>query len=108
MCSRGGYGAVHILQQLDSLPLRDNPKWLIGFSDITILHALLAKNGIESIHGSMTSHLAKTNGEDDDSRALFDILRGTLITYELPLMLVTVRGRHQDGSMEAILPCLTL
>ncbi len=84
MCSRGGYGAVHILQQLDSLPLRDNPKWLIGFSDITILHALLAKNGIESIHGSMTSHLAKTNGEDDDSRALFDILRGTLITYELP------------------------
>lgn len=84
MCSRGGYGAVHILQQLDSLPLRDNPKWLIGFSDITILHALLAKNGIESIHGSMTSHLAKTGGEDEDSQALFDILRGTSITYEFP------------------------
>lgn len=84
MCSRGGYGAVHILQQLDSLPLRDNPKWLIGFSDITILHALLAKNGIESIHGSMTSHLAKTKGEDEDSYALFDILRGTPITYQFP------------------------
>lgn len=84
MCSRGGYGAVHLLQQLDSLPLRDNPKWLIGFSDITILHALLSKNGIESIHGSMTSHLAKTGGEDDDSQAMFDILRGTHVTYEFP------------------------
>lgn len=92
MCSRGGYGAVHILQQLDSLPLRDNPKWLIGFSDITILHALLAKNGIESIHGSMTSHLAKTKGEDDDSQALFDILRGTPITYEFP-----ADGRNHQG-----------
>lgn len=81
LCSRGGYGAVHLLERLDKLPLRDNPKWIIGFSDITALHALMLKHGIESVHGSMTSHLAETRGKDDDSLALFDILRGTPVTY---------------------------
>lgn len=81
LCARGGYGAVHILDELDKLPLRENAKWIIGFSDITALHALMTKHGIESIHASMTSHLAGTQGHDEDSQALFDILRGTPVSY---------------------------
>lgn len=84
LCARGGYGAVHILDRLDSLPLRENPKWVIGFSDITALHALMSRHGIESVHASMASHLATTKGEDDDSRALFDILSGRGVEYHFP------------------------
>ena len=34
LCSRGGYGVVHIMDRLNELPLEDDPKWVIGFSDI--------------------------------------------------------------------------
>lgn len=76
MCTRGGYGAIHLLDRLDRLPLRDNAKWLIGFSDISALHALFARHGIASLHASMTKRLAQTAGDDPQSAMLFDILRG--------------------------------
>ena len=36
LCSRGGYGAIHLLEDLSALPLEHDPKWLIGFSDISL------------------------------------------------------------------------
>jgi len=60
LCSRGGYGSVHLIEDL--VPVLHStihdPKWLIGFSDISALHALWNANGIESIHGSMARQLA--------------------------------------------------
>ena len=54
MCARGGYGFVRIIDKLDFSLLRRRPKWIIGFSDITVLHCHLAKNyGIASIHSKM-------------------------------------------------------
>ena len=84
MCSRGGYGAVHLMERLNKLPLRDNAKWIIGFSDISAIHALMSAHGIKSIHGHMTSHLNSSRGKDDDSLALFDILRGEHVGYDFP------------------------
>lgn len=83
LCSRGGYGAIHLLEKLQKLPLRENAKWIIGFSDITALHALMSSNGICSIHGPMTKHLANFKGEDSDGRRLLEILKGdvTPITF---------------------------
>lgn len=75
ICARGGYGVVHNLDRLAQLPLRDNPKWIVGFSDISALHALMASNGIASIHASMCAAIQK--GKDDpDNDALFRILAG--------------------------------
>lgn len=82
LCSRGGYGAVHLLDKLSLLPLEQDPKWLIGFSDISALHALMASKSIASIHSSMAKHLAKENGTDSNSDWLFSILRGKLPHYE--------------------------
>ena len=79
LCSRGGYGAVHLLETLDSLPLRDNPKWIIGFSDISCLHALMARHSIASIHASMTA----SDGEDEDTQALLGMLRGERQQYHI-------------------------
>ncbi|WP_225872390.1 S66 peptidase family protein [Pedobacter frigidisoli] len=54
MCARGGYGFVRIIDKLDFSSFKRNPKWIIGFSDITVLHCHLAKNyGIASIHSKM-------------------------------------------------------
>ncbi|KQM66066.1 LD-carboxypeptidase [Pedobacter sp. Leaf216] len=54
MCARGGYGFVRIIDKLDFSSFKKNPKWIIGFSDITVLHCHLAKNyNIASIHSKM-------------------------------------------------------
>ncbi|SFH26540.1 S66 peptidase family protein [Pedobacter insulae] len=54
MCARGGYGAVRIVDQLDFSGFRSSPKWIIGFSDITILHCHINSNyNVASIHSKM-------------------------------------------------------
>ncbi|MDE6453740.1 MAG: LD-carboxypeptidase [Muribaculaceae bacterium] len=80
MCSRGGYGAVHLLDSLSTLPLEQDPKWLIGFSDISALHALLANRGIASIHGNMCKHMA-LGPADDDNATMLAMLRGYKPVY---------------------------
>ena len=75
ICSRGGYGVVHLMQQLSGLDLRKDPKWVVGFSDISALHALMATRGVASVHASMTDHIRR-GPSDPDNALLFDILRG--------------------------------
>jgi muramoyltetrapeptide carboxypeptidase len=54
MCARGGYGGIRIIDALDFKKFGLLPKWIIGFSDVTIIHAHLNKNfGIASIHSKM-------------------------------------------------------
>ena len=54
MCARGGYGAVRIIDKLNWEKFRAKPKWIIGFSDVTVFHSHLNKNfGIASIHSKM-------------------------------------------------------
>ena len=98
ICSRGGYGAVHLLDRLNRLPLRDDPKWIVGYSDISALHALMSAHGIKSIHAPMTKHIAEHNGTDEDSRRLFSLLRG-----ETPDIHVSPFSKNRHGSAEGIL-----
>jgi len=53
ICARGGYGTVRIIEKIDFSPLRTNNKWIVGFSDITVLHMVLNKLELVSIHGAM-------------------------------------------------------
>ena len=54
MCARGGYGAIRIVDQLDFRSFKSSPKWIIGFSDITILHCHINSNyHIATIHSKM-------------------------------------------------------
>lgn len=53
VCARGGYGTIRLIEKLNFEPLIERPKWLVGFSDITVLHALMNKMGIATIHGAM-------------------------------------------------------
>jgi muramoyltetrapeptide carboxypeptidase len=51
--ARGGYGCYRIVDQLDLDQVRQNPKWLVGFSDVTVLLSLFYKHGLQSLHGLM-------------------------------------------------------
>lgn len=103
LCSRGGYGVVHLLDSLNTLPLRENPKWIIGFSDITALHALMYKNRIQSIHGPMSARISETGGVDEDSQNLFKILSGDSVSYKIDAHRYnkpgTARGRLVGGNL---------
>lgn len=80
-CSRGGYGAVHILDKLDFTLFRQYPKWLIGYSDITALHSLFQYNGYASVHGLMARHLTLEPADDPCTLYLKDLLFGKLPEY---------------------------
>ncbi len=59
MAARGGYGCLRILDRIDLQQVRQSPKLLIGFSDITILHSYLQKEaGLVSLHGPVLTSLA--------------------------------------------------
>ena len=57
LCGRGGYGCVHLLSRELQESVSRNPKWIIGFSDISALHALWQKAGVQSVHSSMAKQL---------------------------------------------------
>ncbi|MCM1028924.1 MAG: LD-carboxypeptidase [Pseudoflavonifractor sp.] len=93
LCARGGYGAVHLLDRLSALPLRANAKWLIGFSDISALHALWSAYGIASVHGPMARHLSVNGAGHPATRALFAILRGEKVEVTAPAHPLNREGR---------------
>ncbi|MBL7981737.1 MAG: LD-carboxypeptidase [Flavobacteriales bacterium] len=72
-CARGGYGTVHLLDHLDLGVLRQDPKWIVGFSDVTVLHNALHNLGVASLHAQMPFNIGAKTGESRESlrRALF-------------------------------------
>lgn len=84
ICSRGGYGAVQMLEQLNILDLRANAKWLVGFSDISALHALLSVHAVASIHGPMARHISANGGDNPNFKTLCRILSGENPACTLP------------------------
>lgn len=66
MCARGGYGCVRIIDQLDFRKFAEKPKWIVGFSDITVLHAQLNHGlHIASIHSKMCNSFPENPGDTE-------------------------------------------
>lgn len=82
-CVRGGYGTVRMIDLLDFTKFKQNPKWIVGFSDVTVLHSHLNTMGFKSIHGIMPVTVAKATKEAketlrvalfNDERLEYDLL----------------------------------
>ncbi len=70
LCARGGYGSVRLLDKINLRDLQRNPKWLVGYSDITVLHGILNNwYLVETLHATMPINFPK-DGKDDSSTAL--------------------------------------
>jgi len=72
-CARGGYGTVHLLDHVDLSALKKDPKWIIGFSDVTVLHNAVHDLGIATLHGQMPFNAASKSAESLETlrKALF-------------------------------------
>jgi len=81
-CVKGGYGTVRIIDLLDFTQFKQNPKWVFGFSDVTILHSYINQMNIATIHAAMPITVAKATPETIESlrKALF----GESLNYEIP------------------------
>jgi muramoyltetrapeptide carboxypeptidase len=83
-CCRGGYGAIRIIENLDFSLLIHHPKWLIGFSDITVFHANLQNIlHVASIHGPMPVNLPVTKANSGGWQHLIDLLQGRKVFYHI-------------------------
>ncbi len=72
---RGGYGAMRLLPHIDTALLRRHPKLLVGYSDITALHALWCRHGLPCLHAPMPASDLIRRGHEHDADALFAVLR---------------------------------
>jgi muramoyltetrapeptide carboxypeptidase len=80
-CVRGGYGTIRMIDLLDFTQFKENPKWIIGFSDVTVLHNHLNTMGFKSIHGIMPISVPKASPQAIES--LRKSLFGEKIIYEI-------------------------
>lgn len=81
LAARGGYGTVRIIDQLDFSSFTKTPKWLVGFSDITVLHSHIQRNfGISTIHGQMPTTIPE--GTTTSLETLRKALFGEELRYE--------------------------
>lgn len=66
-CARGGYGTVRIIDKLDFSTFKRHPKWIIGYSDGTVLHSHIHNFGIETLHAQMCLEVEKKTEETRES-----------------------------------------
>lgn len=81
-CAKGGYGTVRIIDRIDFTKFRKKPKWIIGFSDATVLHSHINKMGIATVHGIVGISVSGATPEAIESfrKSLF----GGRIEYRIP------------------------
>jgi len=83
-CSRGGYGMAQIIDKIDFSTFEKKPKWIIGFSDITVLHAAVSALGFESVHALMAKDLTEFSADAQAVVLLKKLLLGEKPTYNIP------------------------
>ena len=82
VCSRGGYGSIHLLNRISQECYQQHPKWIIGHGDITILLYAVAGAGVMCLHGPMAFQIASC--QEPATSITRDILFGTLPQYKIP------------------------
>ena len=90
-CARGGYGTVRIIDSLDFTKFKKHPKWIMGFSDVTVLHSQLNVERVATLHSIMPFTVPKAPEEVKETlrKALF----GEAISYTIPSKPYDVKGK---------------
>jgi len=96
-CARGGYGTVRIIDALDFSKFLANPKWVVGFSDVTALHSHLHNLGIHTVHGLMPITVESSTSEAIAS--LKNCLFGNSIKHETPC---ESQNKYGEGKGELV------
>ena len=91
--ARGGYGSIRIIDKLDFSRFLQHPKWVIGFSDTSVIHGKLNRLGVPSLHAAMPFYFA--NKTPKAKQSLFDALTGKALHYE-----IAPQPENRNGEME--------
>jgi len=84
LCARGGYGMTRIIDKISFKKFKKNPKWIIGFSDITVLHShLYSQYYISSIHAPMAGAFNNEEYKNEYVQSLRKLLSGDKIKYNI-------------------------
>lgn len=94
--ARGGYGSIRIIDKLDFTRFLEHPKWIVGFSDSTVLHGKLSRLGVPSLHAAMPFFFA--NKTPEAKQSLFNALTGKSLQYEFPTHPQNRMG-HMEGEI---------
>lgn len=107
---QGGYGSVRLLPLIDLSRLREHPKWVVGFSDVTMLHLALGRLGVESLHATMPGKFRFGSEETADAIVSDEALRSALLGLRQridtgphpPNCPGTARGRLTGGNLAIV------
>ncbi|HQZ25650.1 MAG TPA: LD-carboxypeptidase [Flavobacterium sp.] len=103
-CVRGGYGTVRMIDLLDFTKFKQSPKWIVGFSDVTVIHSYINNLNIATIHGAMPITVGKASVESIES--LRKSLFGESLNYEIPFdaanRLGTAKGEIVGGNLSIL------
>jgi muramoyltetrapeptide carboxypeptidase len=93
-CARGGYGSARIIDSLDFSAFRNQPKWIVGYSDITVIHTHINKLfNISTIHGTMPINFATNSVQSLNT--LKSILSGDMPTYAVGGNEFNIKGKSE-------------
>jgi len=95
LCARGGYGTVQIIDTIDFTNLKKNSKWIVGYSDVTVLHSHLNNLGIASVHATMPINF-ESNTKDSLS-SLKNSLFGSLNSIECKAHPLNIFGKIEGN-----------
>lgn len=93
VCARGGYGAIRIIDRIQWASFIRAPKWIIGFSDITVFHQRVFNYQLESIHASMPLNFEQNSTEAIST--LLEVLAGDFQPFSLPYNPYNKTGKSQ-------------
>ena len=110
ICFQGGYGSVRLLPLVDLGHLRERPKWIVGFSDVTMLHLALGRLGVESIHATMPGKFRFGSEETADAIVSDEALRSALLGLRQRIDVAphplncpgTAKGRLTGGNLAIV------
>ncbi len=83
-CARGGYGSARIIDLLDFDKFSKKPKWICGYSDITVFHSHIAQNlDIATLHCTMPINIQDENTDNEANNSFLDALCGNALSYKI-------------------------
>lgn len=92
-CSYGGYGCIHIVDEFASA-IERNPKWVVGMSDCSVLHAACVSRSVVSLHSPQCRHMA-LHPASEPVKMLHNLLFGGSMQYDIPVHPLNICGMAQ-------------
>jgi len=104
ICARGGYGCVQIVDLIDWTSFSKSPKWLIGFSDVTVLHQRIQNLGLPSIHGTMPLNFEENSTEALETlkQSLFGDFKSISVASSISNITGTASGKIVGGNLSVL------